>query len=388
MIENVVPFLLVGVFFYLLSFIDTYQINITRLQKSGLIFFSLFILSVFAGCRWSAYEVGYDLDVFDYGTYKNIFNSDLSLLRFIFDYKYSDSFEIKSTEPGYVFYSTLIRHLIGNIFWLYLLITNSICVIFFYKSLQKNHIGYNPIFIILLFFVCRLYFQYNFILLRQSIAICIVWMWGFPFLQKRQNLKYLMIICISCLFHFSAIICVLGFFLDKKVNYSAIALITFFFFVLGITHITDSLFNGIVKSILNIIGISDGIGEKLIKYINDNGTYRSLNILNYLEAIPMFYASSISMRYIENPKVRFFNNMFWLYILLITITMNFGFLTRMMQYYIFSYFYLLVYLYQNLKQRKREIIFSCFNLYLLIYLVRYVFYWFYETNYSFALLKI
>ena len=50
--------------------------------------------------------MGYDIAIFDYGTYKNIYNSQLSIFNFFSEYASSD-LEIQSQEIGYVFYSSL-----------------------------------------------------------------------------------------------------------------------------------------------------------------------------------------------------------------------------------------------------------------------------------------
>lgn len=81
--------------------------------KSLFLLFSLCLLVIFAGGRWSSLEVGYDVGIFDYGTYKNIYNAPLNIVSFFSDYKDS-SWEIRGQEIGYVFYSSLCYYLFGK----------------------------------------------------------------------------------------------------------------------------------------------------------------------------------------------------------------------------------------------------------------------------------
>ncbi len=177
-------------------------------------FFALCILMVFAGGRWSHYEVGYDLPVFDYGTYKNIYLSPLYIPDFFQEYA-SAGYEIKSMEPGYLLYSSLCTLLFGSHYNLYLLFTNCILIILLYKSLRNNNIKYAYFFFAILF-ASRLYLQYNFILLRQAIALSIVWAWGFPYLVKGNRGKFFLVVFSASLFHFTALLSLLALFFQQK----------------------------------------------------------------------------------------------------------------------------------------------------------------------------
>ena len=100
--------------------------------------------------------------------------------------------------------------LIWNNFNLYLLFTNFLLVVLFYKSMKQNEIR-TGLFFILFFFAARLYLQYNFILLRQAIAMTIIWMWAFPFLLRKEKIKFLLcLICLAAAFHYTALICIAG----------------------------------------------------------------------------------------------------------------------------------------------------------------------------------
>lgn len=387
MISNAVPFILFILFFYVLSYIDTFSLKMNNDIKSLFLLFSLCLLVIFAGGRWSSLEVGYDVGIFDYGTYKNIYNAPLNIVSFFSDYKDS-SWEIRGQEIGYVFYSSLCYYLFGNNFNLYLLFTNFLLVVLFYKSMKQNEIR-TGLFFILFFFAARLYLQYNFILLRQAIAMTIIWMWAFPFLLRKEKIKFCLFICLAAAFHYTALIALLALVMNRNLNVKYIIIAICFFFILSITKIVDKILLSVIEKCLSVLGSSEGIGEKLSKYLleSENGEFRGLNILTFIEAIPFIY---IVRRYksllYSSSMGWFYSNMFYIFILLLALTMNFGFLTRMCQYFILSYFFLFSFFIKNAKSvSERRTMLFVFSNYLLIYSIRYIFIWFYSTEYSFFL---
>lgn len=370
-----------------MSYIDTFSLKMNNDIKSLFLLFSLCLLVIFAGGRWSSLEVGYDVGIFDYGTYKNIYNAPLNIVSFFSDYKDS-SWEIGGQEIGYVFYSSLCYYLFGNNFNLYLLFTNFLLVVLFYKSMKQNEIR-TGLFFILFFFAARLYLQYNFILLRQAIAMTIIWMWAFPFLLRKEKIKFCLFICLAAAFHYTALIALLALVMNRNLNVKYIIIAICFFFILSITKIVDKILLSVIEKCLSVLGSSEGIGEKLSKYLleSENGEFRGLNILTFIEAIPFIY---IVRRYksllYSSSMGRFYSNMFYIFILLLALTMNFGFLTRMCQYFILSYFFLFSFFIKNAKSvSERRTMLFVFSNYLLIYSIRYIFIWFYSTEYSFFL---
>lgn len=387
MIEYVIPFILFIIFFWLLSFIDIIPIKLNKEQRTALVLLSIFILIIFAGGRWSEYEVGFDRDVFDYSTYKNIYYAPLNLSNFFTEYIYSDN-EIKGQEIGYILYSSLCYLIIGHNFNIYLLVTNLVLIVLFYYSLRKNGIN-NAIFFIFFFFASRLYLQYNFVLLRQTISLMIIWMWGFPAILRKEKAKFLLIVLIASLFHFTALISIIALFLDRYINIKLIIYLIGLFFILSITRVIDIIIINIINLGLSLIGISGGIGEKLSKYLigGDDGVYRGLNLLSFVELIPLIYILRKYREEICYKQVgRFYYNMFYIFILLMAITMNFGFLTRGIQYFMYSFIYIFSFYYNIEKNMsKRRLFFLMISCYLLTYSIRYIFMWFYNTEYSFFL---
>ena len=164
------------------------------------------------------------------------------------------------------------------------------------------------------------------------------------------------------------------------------------FGILNVTRITDYFILTIVDHVLSLMGVSGGIGEKLSKYLlegdAENG-FRGLNMITFIEALPFLYIVKKYKRILCQSLVgKFYHNMFYIFILLLVITMNFGFLTRMCQYFIFSYFFLIsFYCRENKDVKEQRMLLFLFSGYLLIYSIRYIYIWFYHTEYSFFLLK-
>lgn len=388
MIVNVIPFLLFVFFLWSIALYDIFPTSLTSIQKKTLYIAIFLTLVIFAGGRWSAIEVGYDGDIFDYSTYKNIYHS-LNICNFLPEYT-SSGIEIKSIEIGYLLYSSLCSFIFDNNFNVYLLFTNFLLILLLYKSLKDNEIKYG-LFFILFFFAARLYLQYNFIILRQAIALFIVWAWGFPFLLKNEKNKFVLTVFLASTFHITSIIAFLAIFLNRTIHVRKFVILICMFFVLSVTKIIDMILLYIIDGVLSIIGVAWMGGEKLSKYLLEgDGEYRSLNILTFVEAIPFFYIiKKFKVELCQTVAGRFYHNMFYLFILLLAITMNFGFLTRGVQYFMFSYMFLLsFYIEKGSRGVRKQLFLSLLSCYFLIYSVRYIFLWFSSGDYSFFLLHI
>lgn len=381
MFTNVLPFFIFLFYFYLVSLIDTNRIKNSKI----ILLFSLFVLVIFAGGRWSSWQVGYDTSVFDYDTYQQIFNTKLSIKHFFHDFINAD-LSIRTIEIGYVLYSTLCRHLLGNQYNIYLLLTSFFTIYIFYKGLKKNKIQSGVLYI-LFFYAARLYLQYNFILMRQAIAMVIIW-YAFHYLFNEKKSKYILFVCFASLFHFSAIIALLALLLRLKIEIkkNIYWLTIFVLFTINICGLGDSLIITTLNSILSYIGGGSDIADRFFKYFQDPEQVRSLNILVFVEAMPLIYiCERYKQRIQESIQGNFFYNMFYLFLFLLVLTMNFGFLTRMCQYFMYSYFAIFNYFIIYSTYKERHIILSLFSLYLLIYASRYIMIWFYNTPYTFFL---
>ena len=207
-----------------------------------------------------------------------------------------------------------------------------------------------------------------------------------------EKIKFILVVFVAATFHFTAIIALLSFFMVRDLNTKRIVTFIIIFGILNVTRITDYFILTIVDHVLSLMGVSGGIGEKLSKYLlegdAENG-FRGLNMITFIEALPFLYIVKKYKRILCQSLVgKFYHNMFYIFILLLVITMNFGFLTRMCQYFIFSYFFLIsFYCRENKDVKEQRMLLFLFSGYLLIYSIRYIYIWFYHTEYSFFLLK-
>lgn len=386
MFSRTVPFLAFVVFFWALSQVDVFSVRLSNSHRSLLLLSALCVLMVFAGGRWSSLEVGYDMPIFDYGTYKNVFLSPLNIFGFLEEWESAD-YEIRAMEPGYVFYSSICSLLFGNHYSSYLLFTNVLLIFLFYKSLRNNNIRKAYLFLFF-FLAARLYLQYHFIMLRQAIAMSIVWTWGFPCLVNGKRVKFVLYVLMATMFHFTALISLAAMMFNRQFRTEYFVCGFMVLLVLNLIGVMDKLFFSLMQTGVAMAGLPEAIGEKVLKYVDDDGR-RSLNLLTFVEAIPFGY---IAMRYkkelYSTAFGKFYHNMFYVFILLLALTMNFGFLTRACQYFMFSYFFLLAFYFLKVQQTaEKKLFLFLLSCYFLVYSVRYIFIWFYDTGYSFFLLE-
>lgn len=388
MIINIIPFILFVIFFWLISLLDVFSIRTNVLQRSFIFLISIFLLCLFAGGRWSNIEAGYDIEIFDYSTYKNLYLNSLDIFNFISDYLDADILT-KSHEIGYLFYSSLCHLIFSDNYNIYLLFTNTLLVILLYKCLNNNMANY-AIFFLFYLFVARLYFQYNFIMMRQAISLFIIWTLGFPALINNKKIKYVWIVILATTFHISSIIALLALFLKHSYKMKYIYWFIIFIFIINISGIGKPIIILSIEKIVNIFLGGSDIANKLSNYLINTDESRGLNLLSFVEALPILLITiKYKTKLLEDKYGQFYYNMFYLYILLLAVTMNFGFLTRLCQYFIFSYIFLISYYCKNeTNMSNRKIMLLCGSLYLMLYSVRYIFIWFYDSDYTFFLFKI
>ena len=214
MLENILPFLCFILFFFFLSLLDIKHIRLSNKQSQTICFIALLVLIAFAGCRWSSWTVGSETWIFDYDSYHTVFNNSIPFKTFFSSYE-DASIDIKQMDIGYLLWNSIARLLVGDNYNLFLLLTNAILVVFLLKGFVRNNIT-NGIFFILFFYASRLYLQYNFTLVRQTIALVIIW-YAFCYLVQNEMRKYYLFVTIAISFHFSAIVC-LFFPLVRRIN--------------------------------------------------------------------------------------------------------------------------------------------------------------------------
>ena len=383
MLSNILPFLLLIFFFFLCAFIDIGQIKIKNIPKKGIVSILWICLALFAGCRWSSAKL-IELGVFDYGAYKYVYEEALDISNFWNEYLISDNY-FKGMDLGYLFISSFFsKHIISSPNLFFLLIS-CVTVYLLYKGFVRNRI-HTLLLFLLFIYLTRLYFQYNFIIMRQALAMAMVW-YAIPWIIERKPGRFIAICFVAASIHFSAIFFLLAY-LFPKINFtSKFILCTFsLLFLLVITGLTNSLIQIVMHSAVNLLGLS----SRLIFYLNSGAYSRGINLLNFVEILPFLYlAMKYRHRLVGNIYGRFFFNMFIFYVLFLLITMNFSALTRISSYFIYSYFFILSATWKFIYLKTNKIIIgSVLAVYFLIYGIRFAFANFYEIPYNMFLFHI
>jgi hypothetical protein len=188
------------------------------------------------------------------------------------------------------------------------------------------------------------------------------------------------------MFHVSAIAALFAPLLLKiKINKKVYFILLLSIFLINITKLSNAIILGAIDSVLSFFDAEKA--KLLLKYILLNEEAQGLNLLAFVEAVPFVY---IAVRYeqklLSTVEGKFYYHMLLIFLFLLVLTMNFGFLTRMWQYFMYSYFYLLSFYATVSSAKNRSLMFSLSGLYLLLYSFRYIMIWFYTIPYSFSLL--
>lgn len=375
MVENIVPFFCFIFFFFVLSLVDTVPIRISARQHHILYNIACFVLICFAGCRWSSWEKGYDTDIFDYDTYQIVYKESPALDSFIRDYKEAP-LEVKQMDVGYVLWNSLAHAILGDNYNLFLLLTNAI-VVTILLAVFKRMSAKRGLFFIIFFYAARLYLQYNFTLVRQAIAIVIIW-YALNYLINGNLRKYIFSVIFASIFHFSAIICVFFPLINKlRINVYVYFILLLAAIIFSLTGMTSEIIELILNMIFNALGLP--ITNRLSIYLNLEG---GANVLNFIEAIPFFYiAISNRKQLLSTYEGKLYYNMLFCFVLLTACFMTFSFFTRLWQYMIICYIYLISYIFKY-NQKQYLYLVNVLLLYCLLYSVRYIMMWFYHVPYS------
>lgn len=361
--ESLFPFIVLTCGFALLACTDISIRPLSRKDKQLLLGLAIFVMVVFAGCRWNARETPGD-GIFDYAVYKYVFENPLRIGSFFNDLGSSDGY-FRSLDIGYVFLSSLFsRAGIGN-FHIFLLFFSAATVWLFYRGLQRNHISELLLFILFIY-LTRLYFQYNFIIIRQAMAMAIVW-WAIPFIYK-QRAKFILLCLFAATIHFSAVIFLITpFLLNLRLSNRLIAILFSVLLVLGVTNITYTIIFHAVEWGISLLGLG-----RLMAYIE--GMRSGINPLNFIEIIPFLYlALRFKKALYETSEGRLFFNMLIFYVIYLLLTMNFMGLTRMSSYFLYSYFYIANFALSRMKNKREKLLLGgVLCVYFLIYGLRFI----------------
>lgn len=309
---------------------------------------TLIVLCIISGTR-------YNIGGSDYGVYKQIFEKSPVLFKSSIDVSLK-VFESIGVEIGYLFFNSIVKTLGFNFYGLTLIHS-----IFFYTCMYiglKKYVKNFNFFIII--FLYKLFYYNTFISMRQSIAIAIFFL-VFKYIEERKFFKYAFGCILAFLFHNSAIILLPIYFINKltitKKKYAIIMIVGVIFLILNVTNVLVvnpqnillKMFNGNDRAIL-----------KLDLYFN--ASTEDLNIIHSLEfyligVIIYIFFDRLSQN-TENEKYANFKSIIKFYIILVpvfTIFRTWGIVTRIKDYFIFTYAVIL-YCIIKLNKRKYELL--------------------------------
>lgn len=369
---NILPYITLFVVFFLMANFDVLDIKLNRRSQNGMYIFALALMVLFAGCRWFNVPLNPTpgvWQIFDYSAYEYVYDNPLSLTNFAADFISADTYT-KGMDVGYVYISSFFSHYIfsdANLFFLFL---SLITVVIFAKGLNRNHIHYG-IFIVLFVFLSRLYFQYNFIMIRQAIAMAIAW-WAIPFAIERRFWKFFLFCIIGGIFHFTAFLFVIVYFLPKfKFSNKFLIYLLPILLLLGISGLTDKVMLFGMEKVLEMMGL----GDKVVAYIGNEMYSKGINPLNFLEIVPFLY---FAVKYREDicstKHGHFFFNMFIFYVIFMLLTMNIMALTRISSYYLYSCLFIINFVFSRVMIYGNRVIYGyLFMLYFFVYGVRFIY---------------
>ncbi len=218
-------------------------------------FMIIMILSIFAGVR--DLTIGTDVNVYGANWFQiacdcQSFEDYISL--------------INTTDIGYLFINYIVSRFTTNVnvfLFIIQLICNSLVIITLYKYRERC-----PFWLSLLTYLSIFYCR-TFNILRQSIALSILF-YSIKYLYKNKNLKYLIAIIISSLFHYTAVfgvvILVLKRICESKSKYKNLYLLLIFL----ITIVSVYFIKDVIAILYSIGLVNVKIYNYLFIFVNEN----------------------------------------------------------------------------------------------------------------------
>ena len=203
------PYLIVNFIIILSAIIFEVKIKDLNYNKISILYLSIIgiLLTLFSGLRGDFTS--------DYKAYSYLFHfyNDFNFKK-IFTYNFGQ-------EIGYVILNKIVGILTNNVVFI-MLLTSLIIVVLYFKEIKRDSVC---IWLSVLLFTTIGQYYISFNLIRQIISAGIIFS-GSRFLYKRDFKKYLVIIIIASLFHKTAAIMVVFYFiLNQKFNFKKILLV-------------------------------------------------------------------------------------------------------------------------------------------------------------------
>lgn len=230
-------------------------------------------------------------------------------------------------EPGYNLIMLLSNGL-GLTYNQFLFAVTFLSSLLLFYAIDKNtNSNINYMFIGLIVYLAKLYIFYNFVLTRQMIAIPIVWL-ALYHLREDHKRKYFGLIFLAFLFHYSALIFFLLYFVYKK-NWTSKRVVLIISATVILTFIKLLFFRSFISYI-------PYFGEKLSFYLSFGDTINPLNLIETfgLLTICTYYKKELS-RHVNNYN--FYYNLLVVFTLILILFYDISVFKRIRDYFILSY---------------------------------------------------
>ena len=191
---------------------------------------------------------------------------------------------------------------------------------------------------------CLGYFAYLYCILRQGLAIAIVF-WGYRYIERREYKKYIIVILIASLVHITAVIGMIMLLLvdDHFTRKRVLKYILLFFACIVAARYGITVLTKWYRIDYSQTAVS-GKGVKLF-------LFRS----GILFLLCLKYRSVVS----ANPKIRLFYSSFIVGLALQILAMGLSILTRLTGYYAISLIIIVPYVLQQIHIPRNKVIFGC-----------------------------
>lgn len=303
----------------------------------------LIFLCIISGTR-------YNLGGTDYFVYKTVYD----VVPTINEFNFESVQNINGTfgmEKGYLLYNSIIKTL-GFSFYGFTLINSIIFYTCLYIGLKRYIKNFN---FFLIIFLYKMFFYDTFISMRQSVSMVIFFI-ALQFIEKKKPVKYWILCTIALFFHNSAIILfplyfIRNFKISKK-TFMIINIVGLIFLILNITGIF--VFNPI--NVINILFSNNSIAlEKSNSYFDIT---KKISIIHSLEYFVIAIILYFNYEYIQNKndKSKLVINIFIILMFIFTVMRGFVIITRIKDYFLWTYSIILYYLMENQEIKKKNII--------------------------------
>jgi len=311
-------YLILFIIFYLLSF-PTF-LNFNAKSRNIIFFISIIILFLFAGLR---YETGGD-----WVMYTHVFNLIEPINKILLGHE--DHFLDINYEFLYKLLNSIVK-LFSSDFQIFLLVVQLILSVLLYKSLKEY--STLPIIAVIVYY-SRCMFIFDFVVIRQAIAILIVF-YSLKYLESKDIYIYIFLVILASFFHFSAIIMLLVSPFLKR-TYSNRLLIIYFMVANAFVFFKIRWVLGLTKLLINM-NINSLITHKLIKYTADElFSYPSSFSMAVIANLIIFIVVIIYRE--KFNKFKYFNlflNLFLGYIFFYYFFFELSMLSKRLNYYFF-----------------------------------------------------